>query len=138
VSLLAEQTVIFWPLGLYTACAVALVIAMLAISYVLGERSRRPPTMGPYESGMVPTGSARLKFPVNFYLVAIFFVVFDLEAVFIFAWAVRARQLGWSGYIEMLVFVVLLLVALVYLWRIGALDWGTRRRMREGAGTKEG
>jgi NADH-quinone oxidoreductase subunit A len=127
VNILAEQDAALWPLGLYAACLVLIVAGMLTMGYVLGERHRRRSAVEPYESGMIPTGSARLKFPVNFYLLAMFFVIFDLEAVFIFAWAVRARQLGWGGYVEMLVFVGLLAAALVYLWRLGALDWGARR-----------
>jgi NADH-quinone oxidoreductase subunit A len=80
----------------------------------------------PYESGILPTGSARLRIDVKYYLVAMFFVIFDLETVFLFAWAVAFRELGWAGYIEALVFIVVLVVALVYLWKVGALDWGTR------------
>ena len=72
-------------------------------------------------------GYARLRFPVKFYLVAMFFVIFDLETVFIFAWAIALRDVGWTGYIDMLVFVGVLVAALVYLWRLGALDWGPRR-----------
>ena len=71
-------------------------------------------------------GYARFRFPVKFYLVAMFFVIFDLETVFIFAWAVAFRDVGWVGYIDMLVFVGVLVAALVYLWRLGALDWGPR------------
>ena len=73
---------------------------------------------------MPPTGSARLRLRASYYLVAMLFVVFDLEAAFIYAWAVSVRQTGWAGYIEILVFVAVLAVGLVYLWRAGALDWG--------------
>jgi NADH-quinone oxidoreductase subunit A len=117
-----------WPLAIYSATVVIIVAGMLTLSYVLGEKHRQRTTGEPYESGMPPTGSARLRFDVKFYLVATFFVVFDLEAVFLFAWAVAARELGWAGYIEVAVFIGVLLAALVYLWRIGALDWGSKSR----------
>jgi NADH-quinone oxidoreductase subunit A len=117
-----------WPLAIYSATVVIIVAGMLGLSYVLGEKHRQRTTGEPYESGMPTTGSARLRFDVKFYLVATFFVVFDLEAVFLFAWAVAARELGWAGYIEVAVFIGVLLAALVYLWGIGALDWGSKPR----------
>ncbi|MBZ0157532.1 MAG: NADH-quinone oxidoreductase subunit A [Alphaproteobacteria bacterium] len=106
---------------------------MLVLSHLLGQRHRERATGEPYESGIVATGSARLRFDIKFYLVAMFFVIFDLEAVFIYAWAVSLRETGWAGYFEMLFFIGVLLAALVYLWRLGALEWGTaRRRLRRG------
>ena len=122
------STVILWPLLLYSAAVLVLVAGMLGLSYVLGERHREKATGKPYESGIPPTGSARLRFDVKFYLIAMFFVVFDLEAAFLFAWAIAFRELGWLGYVEVVVFVGVLLVALIYLWRVGALDWGPDRR----------
>ena len=71
---------------------------------------------------MMLTGSARRRFDVNFYLIAVFFVIFDLETAFIIGWAIALRQVGWSGYVEIVVFIGILLAALVYLWRVGALD----------------
>jgi NADH-quinone oxidoreductase subunit A len=97
----------------------------------LGERHKGKAREEPYESGIPPTGSARLRFDVKFYRVATYFVIFDVEAVFLFAWALSVRELGWPGYIEALVFVGILAVALVYLWRIGALDWGTSGRQSD-------
>jgi NADH-quinone oxidoreductase subunit A len=113
---------------LYAALVVVLTGGMFAVSYVLGPRQnyRRPPT--PYESGVPPTGSARARVAAEFYLVAAFFVIFDLEAVFIFAWATAVRDLGWAGYLEILLFIAILLAGLVYLWRLGALDWGPAAR----------
>jgi NADH-quinone oxidoreductase subunit A len=73
-----------------------------------------------------------LRLSVNFYLVAVFFVIFDLESVFIFAWAICVREAGWAGYVEIVVFVGILLAALAYLWREGALDWGPDQRKRSG------
>ncbi len=97
---------------------------MISLSYVLGERHREKQTNEPYESGIVSTGTARVRFDIKFYLIAMFFVIFDLEAVFIFAWAVSIRETGWPGYAEMMVFIGVLTATLVYLWRIGALEWG--------------
>jgi NADH-quinone oxidoreductase subunit A len=105
---------------------------MIAMSWVLGQRHTGMATREPFESGIVTVGYARLRFPAKFYLVAMFFVIFDLEAVFIFAWAIAYRDVGWSGYIEVVVFIAILAAALVYLWRLGALDWAPRR---DGTGT---
>ena len=118
-----------WPLVLYFFLVVLVALGMLGISYVLGEHHKEKATDEPYESGVVTTGSARVRFDVKFYLVAMFFVVFDLEIAFLFAWAVAARELGWAGYAAAVVFVAVLVAALVYLWKVGALNWGTNPRM---------
>jgi NADH-quinone oxidoreductase subunit A len=117
-----------WAFGVYFLLVLALVVAMLIVSYFLGQRHEEPATGSPYESGIVSTGSAHVRLSAKFYLVAMFFVIFDLEAVFIFAWAVAGRALGWTGYFEVLVFSGILIAALVYLWRLGALDWGSLQR----------
>ena len=117
-----------WPLAVYFAAVVVLVTVMIALSSVLGERHREKQTAEPYESGILSTGSARIRFDIKFYLVAMFFVIFDLEAVFIFAWAVSIREAGWSGYMEMLIFIGVLAAGLVYLWRLRALEWRTFSR----------
>ncbi len=117
-----------WPLAVYFAIVIALVVVLLGLSALLGQRHRERATGLPYESGVASTGSARLRFGARFYLLAVFFVVFDLEAAFIFAWAVALRDIGWSGYIEGVVFVGVLLAALTYLWRIGGLDFVTPHR----------
>jgi|SRR5579883_2964595 len=114
-----------WALGIYFILVVLLVTAMLVVSYPIGQRHNETATSSPYESGIVSAGSAHVRLSAKFYLVAMFFVVFDLEAAFIFSWAVVGRELGWSGYWEILIFAGVLIVALVYLWRLGALDWGT-------------
>ena len=113
-----------WPLAVYGLLVIVLVTGMIGLSALLGERHRERATGEPYESGIVSTGSARVRLSVTFYLVAMCFVIFDLEAVYLFAWAVAARELGWAGYAEVLVFVGVLVAALAYLWRRGALDWG--------------
>lgn len=118
---------VLWPLALYCAAVVLVVAGMVAVSWLLGQRHWDRKTGAPYESGIVSTGSARLRLSVRFYLIAMFFVIFDLESAFIFAWAVCARQAGWTGYAEIAVFIGVLLAALVYLWRDGALDWQQRQ-----------
>ena len=112
-----------WPLLVYFALVVLIVAGMLAVSYVLGQRHHDRATATPYESGIVPEGTARVRLSAKFYLIAMFFVVFDIEAVFIFTWAIVARQAGWTGFWEIFVFIAILAAALVYLWRIRALDW---------------
>ncbi len=123
-----QLTIDLWSLMLYGAVVILLIVAMMLISYVLGERHRGHATDEPYESGAPVLGSARLHLSAKFYLVAMFFVVFDVESVFILAWALAARQLAWLGYADILVFIGVLVVALVYLWRLGALDWGPRKK----------
>jgi NADH-quinone oxidoreductase subunit A len=130
---------IMWPLAVYFVLAFTVVLGMIAVSYVLGERHRDAATQTTYESGILPAGTGKLRYSVKFYLVAMFFVVFDVESVFIFAWALAFRELGWTGFVEIVIFIGVLLATLVYLWRLGALDWGeTGRRaaqnhLREGA-----
>lgn len=104
---------------------------MLGISALLGEKHMDRETGEAYESGIRPTGSARLRLNAQFYLVAMFFVIFDLETAIIVAWAVGVRELGWVGYIEIVIFIGVLLAALVYLWRLGALDWGTSKSRKK-------
>ncbi|MGE5351665.1 MAG: NADH-quinone oxidoreductase subunit A [Acidobacteriota bacterium] len=101
---------------------------MIGLSYVLGQRHDEPQTDTPFESGIKVTGSARLRFSVQFYLIAMFFVVFDLESVFIVAWAIAFHDVGWVGYIGVLAFILILVVVLIYEWRIGALDFGPNNK----------
>ncbi len=117
-----------WPLPVYFGAVLIVVGSMIGLSYILGQRHHEEDTGKPYESGVASTGTARLRFDISFYMVAMFFLIFDLESVFIFAWAVAARQVGWAGYIEILIFIAILVAALVYLWRLGALDWKPLKR----------
>jgi len=126
-----------WPLLLFGALVVVTVAAMLLLSTFLGERHEGRETGEPYESGMPTTGTARTPYSAQFYLVAVFFLIFDLEAVFLFAWAVAAAELGWRGYAEVLVFIGVLLAALVYLWKEGALDWGPTFKILKGGPGEE-
>ncbi|MDA8098559.1 MAG: NADH-quinone oxidoreductase subunit A [Nitrospiraceae bacterium] len=123
----AQSEAPLWPLALYFLAAVVAIVALLALSSILGQRHRERSTGEPYESGIVPTGSARVRFDIKFYLVAVFFLLFDLEAVFLYAWAVSVREAGWPGYLEALIFIAVLAAALAYLWREGALEWGKRK-----------
>ncbi len=117
-----------WPLLLY-ACAVLVIVGgMLGLSYLLGQRHREKETGEPYESGAAATGSARLDFSPRYYVVAMLFVVFDLEAVFIVVWAIAVREAGWMGYAGLAAFVVVLLAVLAYEWRVGALDFALKGR----------
>ncbi|MCP5346035.1 MAG: NADH-quinone oxidoreductase subunit A [Gammaproteobacteria bacterium] len=119
------------PFFVYAAAVLFLVLTMLGLSYLLGQRTDAPNKNLPFESGIVSVGDAHFKISVHFYLTAILFIIFDLEVVFLFAWAVVVRDAGWLGFVEISVFIVILTVALVYLWRIGALDWRTQTQKRE-------
>lgn len=119
-----------WPLALYFSAVLGIVIIMIGLSSILGESHRERATGDPYESGMVITGSARVRFNAAFYLIAVFFVIFDLEALFIISWAVAVRELGWTGYVEILIFIAVLFAALVYLWGVGALELRPKRKSR--------
>lgn len=117
-----------WPLAVYSLIVVIIAASMIVVSAVLGERRRERATGQPYESGIRPTGSARVRFSAQFYLVAIVFVLFDLEIVFLFAWAAVVLEAGWAGYVGMTFFALVLVVGLVYEWRQGAFDWGPRQQ----------
>jgi NADH-quinone oxidoreductase subunit A len=119
-----------WPFAVYLVLVGSITVAMLLLSYGLGQRHHDRSTDSPYESGILSEGSARVRFSAKFYLVAMFFVIFDLEAVFLYAWAAVVRETGWLGYWEVLVFIGVLAASLAYLWRVGALDWGGIARKR--------
>ena len=117
-----------WPIVVYFIAVLALVAGVLVLSYLLGQRHTERATGEPYESGIVSTGSAQLRFSVKFYLVAMLFVIFDLEAAFIITWAIAFRESGWAGYLGVLFFIAVLVAALIYEWRLGAFDWSQRPR----------
>ena len=122
------ETQALWPLVLYFALVLFVVVVMIGVPALLAPRHMDRATGEPYESGIATTGSARVRIDTKFYLIAMFFVIFDLEAVFLFAWAVALRELGWLGYLEATVFVLVLLASLVYLWKVGGLEWSPRPR----------
>ena len=108
-----------WALGVYTAAILVVVGGMLLVSYVLGQRHHENATDEPYESGIVSTGSAEIRFSARFYLIAMLFVIFDLEAAILFAWAVAVPETGWPAFFAVTVFIGILLIALFYEWRRG-------------------
>ena len=111
------------PLIIYTLIVVGFVAVAISLSYVLGPAKPYRRKLLPYESGIVPTSPARQRMSVRFYLTAMLFIIFDVEAVFFYPWAVLLRQLKWFGLIEMLVFIAILLIALAHIWKKGGLDW---------------
>jgi NADH-quinone oxidoreductase subunit A len=117
-----------WGLSVYVLAVFCLVAYLLGLSFLLGGRDRGRAKEEPFESGVVSVGSARLRLPAKFYLVAMFFVIFDVEAVFLYAWSVSARQSGWAGLLEAALFIGVLLIALLYVARAGGLDWAPSRR----------
>ena len=117
-----------WPFLVYTAAVLLLVATMLGLSWLLGQRRANRATNMPFESGVISVGTPQIHISVEFYLVAIFFVIFDLETVFIFAWAIAFFELGWEGFAAIGIFIAILAVALVYELRTGALDWGIKSR----------
>ena len=119
---MTQALVELWPILLYFTFTLVLLGAVMFASSLLGPRTRGHSTHLPYASGILSLGNARVKFANHYFLYAIFFVIFDLETLFLFAWAISFEQVGVTGFIEALIFMLILLVALVYLWRIGALN----------------
>jgi NADH-quinone oxidoreductase subunit A len=115
-----------WPFGIYAAAVAVTIAGMLGLSYLLGQQHREPQTGTPYEGGVVSDRRTDTRVAFEYYLVAAFFVVFDVETIFLFAWVVAAKSLGWPAFVELAIFVGLLAAALAYLWRVGALDWSRR------------
>ena len=110
-------------LALYTALVLGLLALLLFLAGWLGEHKKTPEKLRPYECGVIPTGGAQFRYPVPFYLVAVFFLIFDVETALIFSWAVAIEDLSWLGWLQISFFIVILLVSLVYLWKKGGLDW---------------
>ena len=122
--MLIYQVIKFWPFLIYAIAVLLVAGIMIGLSHLLGERHREKTTGEPFESGIPPTGNARLRFSSHFYLIAIFFVIFDLDAVFILVWASSFRELGIAGYIGILIFIGILIAVLIYEIGIKALDFG--------------
>jgi NADH-quinone oxidoreductase subunit A len=121
---------LYFPVLLQVAIAAAVAAGLIIASSALGKRARSPQKDTPYECGIAPTGSARERFSVKFYLVGMIFILFDIEAVFLYPWAVVFRELKMFGFVEMLLFVALILVGYVYVWKKGALDWSQTKEPR--------
>ena len=115
----------YFPVVVQTILAVLVAGALITLSFVLGKRVKNRVKDSPYECGMVPTGSARERFSVKFYLVAIVFILFDIEAVFLYPWAVVYRELKMFAFFEMLLFIAIVVCGFFYVWKKGALDWSS-------------
>ena len=120
-----------WAFGVYMLAGITICLVMIGLAALLGGKAYGRAKNKPFESGVDSVGSARLRFSAKFYLVAMFFVIFDVEALYLFAWSVSVRESGWVGFVEAAIFIILLLVGLIYLWRIGALDWAPARSTRQ-------
>ncbi len=118
-----SYTELYFPVLVQVIIAAVIAAGLIGVSALLGKRAKSPQKDTPYESGIAPTGSARERFSVKFYLVGMVFILFDIEAIFLYPWAVVYRQLKLFGFIEMLLFIALVLVGFYYVWKKGALDW---------------
>lgn len=118
-----NQIEVYFPVLVQVIIAMAVAMGLIGISALLGKRAKSPLKDTPYESGMAPSGNAGERFSVKFYLVGMIFILFDIEAIFLYPWAVVYRHLKLFGFFEMLLFVVLVLVGFFYVYKKGALDW---------------
>jgi NADH-quinone oxidoreductase subunit A len=125
-----SYTDLYFPVLVQALVAMALAAGLLGTSFVLGKRVRNRVKDIPYESGITPTGDARHRFSVKFYLVAMLFILFDIEAIFLYPWVVVYRELKMFAFVEMLVFAILILSGFFYIWKKGALDWAELDRSR--------
>lgn len=116
-----------FSLTIFVAIVIGLTLVLLFLSRWLGAHRPGKEKLRVYESGIIPTGEARLRYPVPFFMVAIFFLLFDVEGAYIFSWAVAARPLGWAGWFQIQFFIAVLLAGLAYIWVKGGLAWGPRR-----------
>ncbi len=113
----------YLPVLIYLLISIVMIGGMVLLSELIGKKKHFPAKDLPYECGMDPIGDARFRYTVRFYVIAMFFIVFDIEAIFLYPWAVIFKSLGWFGFYEMLVFIGVLVVGLVYVWGKGALEW---------------
>ncbi len=118
----------YLPLLIHIVVVSAVAGGMVVLSWFVGQHKRNRAKMSPYECGMTPVGDVRNRFSVKFYLVAMLFILFDVEAVFLYPWAVLLRELKMFGFWEMLIYVAVILVGFFYIWKKGALDWAKPER----------
>ena len=114
---------LYFPILIQAVLAIVIAVALQLLSHFIGKRVHNKVKDLPYECGVVPTGSARERFSVKFYLVGMLFILFDIEAIFLYPWVVVYRDLKMFGFVEMLIFIVLVLLGFFYIWKKGALDW---------------
>lgn len=133
---ITEPVVLYpWQSGMfslivYILAVLGLIAVLLFLAAWAGIRRPNREKLRPYESGIIPTGSARLRYPVPFFMVAVFFLIFDVEAAFILSWAVAGKTLSWPGWIEITFFIAVLIIGLIYIWRKGGLQWGPTTKKR--------
>jgi NADH-quinone oxidoreductase subunit A len=128
---------VYFPVLLQGLIAMTIAGALILISYLLGKKVKNRVKDLPYECGITPTGSARERFSVKFYLVGMLFIVFDIEAVFLYPWVVVYREFKMVAFVEMVIFIALVLAGFVYMWKKGALDWsGEDSSMSKGPGRR--
>ena len=113
----------YFPIGVVLLVAVGQAFLLLTLANTLGPRRPSLVKSAPFECGSEPVGSARDRFGVKFYVVALLFIVFDIEAIFLYPWAVLFTELGWAGYVEMALFIFTVVIGLAYVWKKGVLDW---------------
>ncbi|MBI5542390.1 MAG: NADH-quinone oxidoreductase subunit A [Deltaproteobacteria bacterium] len=113
----------YFPIGVVLLVAVGQAFLLLTLANTLGPRRPSLVKTAPFECGSEPVGSARDRFGVKFYVVALLFIVFDIEAIFLYPWAVLFTELGWAGYVEMALFIFTVVIGLAYVWKKGVLDW---------------
>jgi len=113
----------YLPLLMHFGIATILASTIVTLSWLIGQHKPGMAKMSPYECGVQPIGDTRGRFSVKFYLVAMLFILFDVEAIFLYPWAYIFRSLGWYGFVEMMIYIGILLVGYLYLWKKGALDW---------------
>ena len=123
MPVVSHQQALVWPVAVYGVFVVLLVAAIVVISFVAGQRHKSHNRDVPYESGIEPTGSAQVTYGASYYLIAVFYLVFDVEAAIILGWVVAFHELGWQGYAVAMLFILTLVLGLVYVWKLGALDW---------------
>lgn len=124
-----------WEPGIFSLVIYGILVLVfiglqLFIAFWLGEKKKNKEKLRAYESGVIPTGTARLRYPVPFYMVAIFFLIFDVEAAYIFSWAIAYEDLGWAGWLQISFFIVVLILGLAYIWNKGGLEWGPTAKKR--------
>lgn len=118
-----HEPVVIWPVVAYGVMVLILAAGMVVVSYLIGQRHQSRSRDVPYESGIDPTGSARVSYDASYYMIAVFYLIFDVEAAILLSWVVAFRELGWQGYAGAMVFTLTLVLGLVYVWKLGALGW---------------
>jgi NADH-quinone oxidoreductase subunit A len=123
LDLLLEYLTNYFPILLFIGLAMVFGLVTLALSYLVQPKYPEPEKLSVYECGSEPFSDSRMPFPVRYYVIAMLFVIFDIEVVFLYPWSITFKQLGFIGFLEMMIFIGMFVVAYVYAWRKGALEW---------------